>query len=176
MPAMRSLSALILAAACLVAACSPTYNWRQYASPDASYVTMFPDKPATHTRPVSLGAMPLELTMTAAEVDGVVFAVATGEVSDAGKAAAAVDAMKTAMLRNIAAKVTAEKRLPGPMLDIEAAGVRNGQPMRLVGHFEARGKRVYQVIVLGPTRQVVDEQVEQFLTSFKPQTATRASA
>ena len=26
-----------------LAACSPTYNWRDYSSPDAPYRVMFPD-------------------------------------------------------------------------------------------------------------------------------------
>ena len=38
--------------------------------------------------------------------------------------------------------------------------------MRLVGHFEARGKRFFQVIVVGPAPALPPEQVEQFLTSF----------
>lgn len=155
----------------LLAACSPQYNWRVYHSPDSAYSTMFPAKPATDTREVDLAGARLDLTMTAADVDGVVFAVATGTVADAAQAAAAVEAMQAAMVRNIGAKVTSEKRAPGPAVDIEAAGLRNGQPTRLVGHFEARGKRIYQVIVVGPQRQVEDQQVEQFLASFKPQGA-----
>ena len=166
---MRRSLILSLSLAWLLTACSPEYNWRVYHSPDAPYSTMFPEKPATHTRDVDLPGGRLELTMAAAEVDGVVFAVATGEAADPAQANAAVEAMKTAMVRNISGKVTSEKRRPGPAVDIEATGLRNGQPMRLAGHFEARGKRVYQVIVLGPQRQVADEQVEQFLTSFKPQ-------
>jgi hypothetical protein len=38
--------------------------------------------------------------------------------------------------------------------------------VRLVGRFEARGKRFYQVIVLGKPDAMPPEQVEQFLTSF----------
>lgn len=169
---MRRSLILSLSLAWLLAACSPEYNWRVYHSPDAPYSTMFPDKPATHTRDVDLPGVRLALTMTAAEVNGVVFAVATGEAADPVQASAAVEAMKTAMVSNISGKVTAEKRLPGPAVDIEASGVRNGQPMRLAGHFEARGRRVYQVIVLGPQRHVGDEQVEQFLSAFKPQGAS----
>ena len=52
-------------------------------------------------------------------------------------------------------------------IDIEANGQRNGTPMRLVGHFEARGPRVYQVIVLGKTSSMPPEQVSQFISSFK---------
>lgn len=164
---MRKLPLMIIGAACLLAACNPAYNWRNYASPDSSYTTMFPDKPATHTRLVDLGTSKVELTMAAAEVDDVVFAVATGVVPEAGQAPAAVDAMKVAMVRNIGARITSEKRTGGASVDIEASGNRGGQAIRLAGHFEARGARIYQVIVMGPEGQVEQEQVEQFMEAFK---------
>lgn len=163
---MRTLPAFILSAM-LLAACSPEYNWRQYDSPDAPYGVLFPDKPATYTRSVNLAGNNVEMTMTAAEVKNTVFAVGTGVAPDAATAQAALAAMKTAMVRNIGAQVTEEKTQPGSTLDVQARGLRNGQPMRLVGHFEARGTRFYQVIVLGPDGSVPDEQVEQFMTSFK---------
>jgi hypothetical protein len=52
--------------------------------------------------------------------------------------------------------------------DLDVTGNSQGTPVRLVGHFEARGKRFYQVIVLGKANDMPPEQVEQFLTSFKP--------
>lgn len=163
---MRTLFAIVLSAT-LLSACSPEYNWRQYDSPDAPYGVLFPAKPATYTRPVNLSGNSFDMTMTAAEVKHTVFAVGTGVAPDAATAQAALAAMKTAMVRNIGAQVTEEKTQPGSALDVQARGMRNGQPMRLVGHFEARGKRFYQVIVLGPDGSVPDEQVEQFMTSFK---------
>jgi hypothetical protein len=41
--------------------------------------------------------------------------------------------------------------------------------MRLVGHFEARGNRFYQVVVMGPAKSIEAEPVEQFISSFKVQ-------
>jgi hypothetical protein len=52
-------------------------------------------------------------------------------------------------------------------IDIDAGGQRGGVPMRLVGHFESRDKRFYQVIVMGPTQHVANEQVQMFMSSFK---------
>ncbi|MFD2367437.1 hypothetical protein [Pseudoduganella sp. GCM10020061] len=163
---MRTLPILVLSAV-LLAACSPEYNWRQYDSPDAPYGVLFPDKPASYTRTVNLAGNSVAMTMTAAEVNKTVFAVGTGEAPDAAAAQAALSSMKAALVRNIGAEVSDEKKQAGSALDIEARGLRNGQPMRLVGHFEARGTRFYQVIVLGPDGSVPDEQVDQFMTSFK---------
>jgi hypothetical protein len=165
------ISAMALTAL-LVAACSPTYNWRDYTSPDARYRVTFPAKPATYTRPVELGGMKVDMTMTAAEVEDTMFAVGSAEAPDPQQAQAALAAMKTALVRNIGGTVTKETATAAASstaLNIEATGTHNGTPMRLIGHFEARDKRIYQVIVMGKAKSVAPEQVDQFLTSFKPQ-------
>ena len=167
-----------LCAAALLAGCSPKYNWRDYTSTDAPYRVMFPDKPDTHTRSINLDGLPVKMTMTAAQVDGTVFAVGSGEAPDADKAEAAVTAMKTALVRNLGATVNSEKAgkasaiagassARSKAIDVVATGVQKGMPMRLVGHFESRNQRFYQVIVMGPQKKISDEQVEMFLSSFK---------
>jgi len=169
------LTATLVLAAALLAGCNPTYNWRDYRSPDAPYQVMFPAKPATHTRSVDLNGMKVEMTMTAAEVEGVMFAVGSGVAPDPAQARAAVDAMRTAMLRNINATVQRESASAASngapdgerkSVDIDATGTSKGGPMRLTGHFESRGTRFYQVIVLGPEKDVTAEQSEQFVKSF----------
>ena len=152
-------------AASLLAGCNPTYNWRDHASQEGRYQVLFPAKPATFTRPVDVDGLRVEMTMTAAEVDGATFAVGAATAPDAAHARAALPAMRLALLRNIGA---AEDAAPTPQdsLDVDATGTANGKPMHLHGRFEARGERFYQVIVLGPANAVPPEQVEQFLTSF----------
>jgi hypothetical protein len=162
--------------ALLLAACSPKYNWRDYNSPDAHYRVMFPAKPASFTRDVDLDGMRVPMTMTAAEIDGATFAVGAAEAPDAARAQAAVEAMNLALLRNIG--VTDERRSAAASasgsdsraaIDVDATGKANGEPVRLAGHFESRGKRFYQVIVMGQPKAMPQDQVEQFLSSFKPQ-------
>jgi hypothetical protein len=167
----RLLPALSLVlASVLLGACSPKYNWRDYASPDAPYRVMFPAKPASFTRTIDLGGMQVSMTMTAADVDGATFAVGTAEAPDEAQARTALRAMMQALLRNIGVAdgqgkfhADASGKAVG---EVDAAGRANGMPVHLVGHFEARGKRVYQVIVLDKGHAVPPEQVEQFLTSF----------
>lgn len=166
----RLLCALPLAAALLLPGCNPTYNWRDYSSPDAPYRVMFPAKPATHTRSVDLDGMRVDMTMTAAEVEGVMFAVGTGVAPGPAQARAAVSAMKTALVRNIGAKVERESAAATgaeAAVDVDALGTANGQPMKLRGHFEARGQRFYQVIVMGKANAVTPEHTDQFMSSFK---------
>jgi hypothetical protein len=161
-------------AACLLPACNPEYNWRDYSSQEAAYRVMFPGKPASHTRNVDLDGLKVDMTMTATEVDGVMFAVGSAKVPDPARAQAALQAMQTAMVRNIGATVTRESTAAatapaqGAPIAIEASGSRNGKPTRLIGQFEARGARVYQVVVVGAAASIPAEQVKQFMSSFKP--------
>lgn len=107
------------------------------------------------------------MTMTAAEVDGVTFAVATAELPDAIQAQHALAAMKTGMVRNINGNVTKESTTVAggvTSIDVEAAG----QQRLLRARFVAKGLRVYQALVLGPEKNVNPESVEVFLSSFKP--------
>ena len=152
----------------MLAGCSPKYNWRDYSSPDGHYQALFPGKPASFTREVDLDGMKVSMTMTAAEVDGTTFAVGSAVAPDPAHAQAALAAMKTALARNIGASITDAKPAAGTA-DIDATGSRNGVPTRLVGHFAANGNRFYQVIVLGKASAIEQEQVEQFISSFKPQ-------
>ncbi|HEX7986768.1 MAG TPA: hypothetical protein VF616_24860 [Duganella sp.] len=160
--------ALLMAAA--LSACSPQYDWRDYRASDAPYAVLFPAKPASQTRAIKLGELDVNMTMTAAEVDGVVFAVGSAQLADAARAPAALEAMKTALVNNIAATVTksaASASGAQTVLDVEAKGNRNGEPMLLIGRFIAKDKRVYQVIVMGREKNIVRDTVETWFSSFK---------
>jgi hypothetical protein len=163
-----------LAAAILFSACSPKFDWRDYRSPAVPYAVLFPGKPATQTREVSLGDEKVSMHMAAAEIDGITFAVGSAELPDAERARAAITAMKTVMVKNLNATITSEKQestaVAGAQrstIAIEAKGSRNGEPMVLFGRFVANDKRVYQAIVAGREKQVDKDAVDTFLTSFK---------
>jgi len=162
---------IVSVAAALLGGCSPTYNWRDYTSPDGAYRVLFPAKPDTHTRSIDLGGIRVDMTMTAAEVEGTTFAVGTAVAPDASMAQATLPAMRSALLRNIGATLesTAAAPEPGQPLAVDATGTGTGGPVRLVGRFVAKGARVYQVIVVGKPNAMPPEQIDQFLSSFAPQ-------
>jgi hypothetical protein len=141
---------------------------------------MFPGKPASYTRSVDLDGMRVDMTMTATEVEGAMYAVGTAQAPDPAHAQAALAAIKTALLRNIGATSMREKSAAAGSVsngkatesastDVTADGVLNGVKMRLVGHFEARGQRIYQVVVMGPAKAIEDDPTDQFISSFKLQ-------
>src|SRR5471030_2564924 len=92
-----------------VSASSPKFNWRHYRSNDAPYTVQFPDQPAQQTRTVDLDGEQVSLTMAATEIYGTTFAVASGELPDAAHAQMAMQAMKTAMVKNIDGVVSSDK-------------------------------------------------------------------
>ena len=129
----------------------------------------FPSKPATHTRSIELGGTRVDMTMTAAEVEGSTFAVGTATLADAGTAQAVLPAMRQALLRNIGSTDAPALAPGGAVLHLDATGRGNGRAVRVVGRFMAKGPRVYQVIVLGKPGAMPPQHTEQFLDSFELQ-------
>jgi hypothetical protein len=168
------LAPVALLALGLLAACSPQYNWRDYRSVDAPYTVLFPSKPESYTRTIDLDGVKVDMTMTATEIDGNTFAVGSATMADTGKTRAALAAMKTALVNNIAGKIDSEKAVAtagasgmAASLDIRAHGMRSGAPILLAAHFAARGQRIYQVIVVGNEKTVAGENIDTFFNSFK---------
>ena len=170
---------VLLAACFLLTACSPTYNWREVRGSDAPYLAMMPGKPSTHTRTVNLNGIEVAMTMQAAEVEDVVFAVGSATLPDPSQAAFALEAMKTALVRNINGTVRSQKALapvgqpPLPVQQIEAVGTPSAgsarPPHLLLARLLAKDQRVYQVMVLGPESKLDREQADTFLNGFKVQ-------
>lgn len=176
MPKFSLSSALAAIAAVLAfAGCSPQFDWREVRGAGAPYTVLLPAKPASFSRPVNLGGIEVTMTMTAAEVNSVTFAVGTAELPDPAQAAQALNAMKAALVRNISGTIRREK-LTGPaaaptMIDVEAIGApgpnTGGEPRVLHARFIAKGNRIYQLVAVGKEKEVTQEAVDTFLTSFK---------
>lgn len=162
-----------LACALLLAACSPKYDWREVRGGGAPFIVTLPAKPASHTRQIDLEGLPVTMTMTAAEVDKVTFAVGAAELGDAALASKALMSMKTALVRNIGGTIRKEKTGTTPsMIEIEASGPpgpgSGGQPRLLLARFYAKDRFIYQVIVTGGEKSLSREAADTFFTSFKP--------
>lgn len=162
-----------LSCAFLLAACSPKHDWREVRGGGAPFIVTLPAKPASHTRQINLEGLPVTMTMTAAEVDNVTFAVGAAELTDAALASKALTSMKTALVRNIGGTIRKEKTdTTPPMIEVEASGPpgpgSGGHPRLLLARFYARDKFIYQVIVTGGEKSFSREAADTFFTSFKP--------
>lgn len=162
---------LAMAAALGLVACSPSLNWRQVQNADAHYTVLLPAKPASHSRPVVLGEMKVEMQMTAAEADDMNFAVASAIIEEAAQRKNALAMMQQAMVKNIGGSITGQKKLTlkdgTEATEIHASGtLANGRRMVLFARFAIKEQRVYQAVVIGPQERLSAEVAETFLTSF----------
>jgi hypothetical protein len=158
---------LLLTLLTLMAGCTPSHDWREIRATDGAFSILMPAKPATLTRQIDLDGVKVSMTMMAAEIDNVTYAVGSVELADDSAAKIALLAMKTAMVRNINGAILREKSA-GNTIDLEASGApAGGAPRLLIARFVSNNKRAYQVIVTGPEKAIAREQVDTFMTSFK---------
>jgi len=162
-----------LAGVLLLTACSPKYDWREVRGSDAPFVVMLPSKPASHTRGVNLDGIQVNMTMTAADVDGVAFAIGVAQLPDAMLTDKALDTMKRALVRNIGGTVTHEKSLTVkgmPMLSLQASGppaAGSEHPRLLLARFIAQDRYVYQLVVVGKENALAHDAADIFFSSFQ---------
>ncbi len=152
--------------------CSPQYDWREVRGEGAPYSILLPAKPASLARPINLDGLQVTMTMTAAEVDGTTFAVGVVDLPEDAQAPHALTAMKTALLKNLGGTVQRETA-SGPggapeMIELVAVGTgADGRRKDLSARFIARGKRVFQLVALGPENALTPDALDTFFTSFK---------
>lgn len=186
---------LVVSACILAAGCAPAYDWREIVPEDAHYRAMLPAKPASMTREINLDGMAVSMTMRGARIGEVSFTVAEAPLpaDDTQTRTHAVDAMRTAMLRNVKGKLRSSRAValpvggaslatpaagaPAPAGDsitatahgwqIVADGHAGANPVELHALFVARGAFAFQAVVLGPAPPA--EAVRTFFDGFRIQ-------
>ncbi|TAK90542.1 MAG: hypothetical protein EPO06_07950 [Burkholderiaceae bacterium] len=161
---------------CLLAACSPRFDWREIANSEAGYAALFPARPALVTRTLPHGAQTLTLTLQAAPVGQRYFAVGSAPLPATTEAALFWQSqLEAALLSNLDAQVTQAHAPQAPVLrDISASGTLRAQrgdaagvPAKLRARFYLHHDRLYEVFVMAPAAEWDDEAVETFFTGFK---------
>jgi hypothetical protein len=98
MTPLRAAAALVAA---LLAACSPTFNWREVKLPGAAGHAMFPCRPSREQRMVPLAGRPVALTILSCRTGETMFALGVADVGEPGQVGAALEALKGAAAANI---------------------------------------------------------------------------
>ena len=154
----------------MLAACSPKFNWRDVHNAEAAYLVQLPDKPASLRRPVQLGSQTVIMQMTAAQVDGVRFAVGAAQLPTAEAAQANVTVMQGNLVRNMGGRLNSQHNSIAnsggkvSLIDeFEAGNASLTMQARLVAH----GTWIYEVLVAGPRATWNQEAVDIFLASFQ---------
>ncbi|MCQ8895492.1 hypothetical protein NQT62_03435 [Limnobacter humi] len=156
----------------LLSACSPAFNWRVVPNPDSGYTATFPDKPALVTRTLDLANLKVPLTLQAAQVNGLYFAVGTVPLEGNLKTQQTllVEALSLALANNIQAGKPALANttwLGLPVLDMDSRGktAKGGAAFVKARFFEHKG-RLFEVIVMGEAEQPDPSVVAQWFNGF----------
>ena len=171
-----TLYAAALSALLALAACSPTFNWREVRPDNTRLRLLLPCKPDKAQKTVPFGGRPTPLSMLGCEAGGVTFAVAVAELGPPGEAADAASLLaqwQSLTLANM--KAGAAQRsplaLPGaapaqPAVLVQAQGQRaDGTAVSGYAAYFAQGSQLFQVVMYAG--QASPELAETYFSSLK---------
>lgn len=154
-------------------ACSPALDWRQVRPPDSQVQLLFPCKPMTQVRRVTLAGQELRLSLHACSAGGQTWALAHADLGDPSRLGPAQAELLVSAAANLGAQPTA-----GQALQVAGATPHAGsQRMRVAGQLPdgspvteevavfAYGTRVYQATALGTVLSA--EAVQTFIGSLR---------
>lgn len=144
-----------VALALLLAACTPTYNWRE-TRPAGPMVALLPCKPEVRSRSVPLAGAPASLTVAACEAGGLHWGLAVADVGDPRRVGPALGALEASLAANLGAParglgpVAVDGQTPHPQARQARIDGRDpaGAPVSARSWVWARGTWVAQASVL----------------------------
>ncbi|WP_254926232.1 hypothetical protein [Bordetella genomosp. 11] len=163
-------AACVALCALLLAACSPTYNWREVLIADGAARATFPDRPATDTRDIRLGGRDLRFSLTSARVGDAVFAVGYAPLPPALAADPAgqrelADALVRALYANLGAEPPATP--PAYGTDIEVRGHAGGRPVWALGRVWVQGGLLVEAVATGSEKGLPAAPAREFVGSLR---------
>lgn len=173
MKSSRAWSRAFGATLVVLAACSPTLDWREFTPEDSGVTVVFPCRPDRHARPLQLVGAKVEMQMLVCSAGGDTFAVSFVDVADPAKVRPALGELRDASLRNVgaAAPPATPFNVPGMTPNPEAVRLAfdgklpDGRTMRERTAFFVKGMRLYQASVIGA--QPSNEAVDTFFAGLK---------
>ncbi len=170
---MNALLRVVLGA-WMLAACTPTLDWRDVRPEGSGVMALFPCKPASHARQVALAGGKVTLTLHACTAGDATYALALADVGDPGRVSAALADLKSSAWANLRATppaVTQTIQPAGTTPNAQAARWRvqgqlpNGQTVQEAGAVFARATWVHQATVIG--ERLDAEAVQTFMDALR---------
>ena len=155
-----------------LAACSPTFNWREVRVEPASLKAMLPCKPERGARRVPLGGRDVELSGIGCETGGATFAILQADIGDPAQAADVLAQWNRATLANMKAGAPRVSPFVPPGAATVAVSQRvvaqgqraDGTPVQGEAAYFVRGSRVVQAVVFAA--ELKPEWVQPFFSSL----------
>ena len=156
----------------VLAACNPTFNWRDVRFENARLALLLPCKPDKAQRTVPMAGQPTEMNLLSCDAGGVTFAVSMADVNDAGKTGAILAQWQAATLTNIkAVSGVARGALKVPGLAsgavlVKATGQRaNGQTVSSQAAYFAQDSQVFQAVMYAD--KILPDVADTFFSGLK---------
>ena len=160
----------LAAATALLAACSPTFNWREVPIAEAGLIALLPCKPDRASRALPLGAESVQVDMTGCEAGGATFAVAHASANGPVQAETWLNAWRAATRGQLGeAKVT---EAPASLQRATAVPA----PIRLDAQPPQQGAAPVQVLWFAQSQKDGTVALYQATVLGKPSSAEAAKA
>jgi hypothetical protein len=162
-----------MAAMGLLAACAPALDWREVRPDDSGVTMLFPCKPDSHARRVSLGKQQVRLLLHACTAGGSTWALAFADMGDPALVGEALTELGNAAQKNLEASqprplgLKVDGATPNPhsqRFEITGRAPDGREVTEQVAVF-AKGMRVYQATALG--QKLEPEAVATFFGSLR---------
>jgi hypothetical protein len=150
----------------VLAACSPTYNWREIHIAEGAVTAFFPDRAVTTQRELQYEKHAVEFAMTSASVDGGMFTVAYAALppdlaTDESARAKFVAAVVGSLYRNLGVKE------PDAMPALQETFVIEGNspngPLRLEAKVWLTDKALVEGLVTAAPHEFPEREAAEFL-------------
>jgi hypothetical protein len=166
-------TAFAVSALALIAACSSGLDWRELQWPEGGFAVLLPGRPSKETRPVTIGARTLNLTVLPVRVEPFVFGVGYADLpaslDHAAREQLVIDA-RDSLLANMSAKATTERSTPldgFPCREFEAQGSAEQRTFAMAARVCATDRRYLQLVSLAPQPRAGELDSAVFLGSLK---------
>ena len=165
--------AAVLITGWTLAACSPTFNWREVRAEPTALKAMLPCKPDKGARSVPMAGREVSLQVIGCDTGGATFAVMFADLGDASRLGEVLAQWKAASLSNMRGTSAQETpfRPPGALalpqsLQVVASGQRpDGTRVQSQAAYFAQGSHVFQAVIY--TGQLKPEVAEPFFSGLK---------
>lgn len=158
--------ALLLCATLALAACSPSYNWRELELADGQVKAAFPDRTQAETRDLKVGEHSLSFTLTGARVNDAVFAVGYAPLPpDIARDPAARASLGQALVRSryIGLGVPPPDTFPENGQAFVVHGKTGNEPGTLHARVWVTDTLLVEAMAIGSDRNLPAERANEFL-------------
>ncbi len=173
MPCRALRAVLLVATAWVVAACSPTLDWREFVPEGTDVTVNFPCRPDRVARKVILAGATTQMHMLACSAGNATFALAFVDVGDPARVGDTLVELRRIAVANVQGVAPEVSPLQVRGMTPNGSAVRlnvtgrlpDGASVREHAAFFVRGLRVYQASVIGA--QPGADAVEPFMAGLK---------